>query len=627
LGFAQLESPCGDERNEVKGIIGVDVGGTFTDVVAVGDGEVVSRKVPTTPNQADGVTSGMRGVTADVFLHGTTSATNTLLEERGARVALVTDAGYEDLIEIARQDRPSLYDSSVDRPTPLVPRELRFDDPRDVTNADIVAVALLDSYLDPAGEEAVGARLSSPYVLSSVVSPEFREYERLATTVLSAYLTPSVADYLWSLDERLEMGTRLAMTSSGGLIPFSDAAGLAGRLVLSGPAGGVVAAAAVGIHHGHQSVISFDMGGTSTDVCRIVGGSPSVGTGNTVAGRVNRVPAVPIRTIGAGGGSIAWLDDGGALRVGPRSAGADPGPAVYGLGGRHVTVTDANVLAGHIPSSLALGGSVALDVAAGEAAATRLAAKSGLSPDRVVNGVLEVVDAHMERALRSVSVEEGADPRESVLVAFGGAGGLHASRLARRLGISKVLVPPLSGVLSALGLLLAAPRADSARTVMLEDETSDLEGVSAGVSDEASRRFAGMFGHTPSRVTITADMRYRGQSHELEVPADVDWPTLARRFHATHRDRFGFDRPGEQVEVVNVRATATGQPPLTWGDLPAAESAGEPIGAGDVWQRHSLPAGFGLDGPAVVVEENSATLLEEDDHMTVLDDGTLVIET
>jgi N-methylhydantoinase A/oxoprolinase/acetone carboxylase beta subunit len=289
----------------------------------------------------------------------------------------------------------------------------------------------------------------------------------MATTVLSAYLTPSVADYLNNLDSRVEVVTRLVMTSSGGLIPFAEGARLAGRLVLSGPAGGAVAAAALGAHHGHESVISFDMGGTSTDVCRITGGTPSVGTGHQVAGRVNRVPSVPIRTIGAGGGSIAWVDDGGALRVGPRSAGAIPGPAVYALGGNDLTVTDANVLAGHIPTDLALAGSVALDVVAAEAAAVRLAGEAELSVERVVAGVLEVVDAHMERALRSVSVELGADPRDSVLVAFGGAGGLHAGRLARRLGITKVLVPPHSGVFSALGLLLATPRSDSVRTVML----------------------------------------------------------------------------------------------------------------------------------------------------------------
>lgn len=607
--------------------VGVDVGGTFTDVVVVDDRDVTSHKVPTTANQADGVAAGVDTADIDVFLHGTTAATNTLLEERGARVALLTDRGFEDLIEIARQDRPSLYDSSVDRPIPLVPRHLRHDDPDNVMAADIVAVALLGSYLDPSGEEDLAARLSLPHVLSSVVSPEFREYERLATTVLSAYLTPSVADYMESLDRRLDIATRLVMTSSGGLIPFSDAAGLAGRLVLSGPAGGAVAAAAVGAHHGHDSVISFDMGGTSTDVCRIVGGTPSVGTGHEVAGRVNRVPSVPIRTIGAGGGSIAWLDEGGALRVGPRSAGANPGPAVYGLGGADLTVTDANVLIGHIPPGLALGGSVTLDVAKAEAVADRLAAMSGLSRDRLVAGVLEVVDAHMERALRAVSVEEGADPRQSVLVAFGGAGGLHASRLARRLGIGTVLVPPMSGVFSALGLLLAAPRADSARTVMLEVGSAALEAAFLQVGVEAGKRFRDMFGRSPSDVVVNGDMRYRGQSHELEVPSADSLETLAERFHQTHRDRFGFDRPGEPIEVVNVRATASGEPPLTWSDLPSVTTSADPNGAGGVWQRPSLPPGFALEGPAVIVEDDSATLLEADDRMNVLADGTLQVVT
>jgi N-methylhydantoinase A len=378
----------------VAAIIGVDVGGTFTDVVVVDEGRVAGLKVSTTPDQSEGVVSAVEGLSARMFLHGTTAATNTLLEERGAEVTLITDPGYEDLIEIGRQDRPSLYDSSVDRPDPLVPRQRRFSKPDDIGSAEIVAVCLLDSYRDPAGEEALAAAIPHPTVLSSVVSPEFREYERMATTVLSAYLTPSVADYLNNLDSRVEVVTRLVMTSSGGLIPFAEGAMLAGRLVLSGPAGGAVAAAALGAHHGHESVISFDMGGTSTDVCRITGGTPSVGTGHQVAGRVNRVPSVPIRTIGAGGGSIAWVDDGGALRVGPRSAGAIPGPAVYALGGNDLTVTDANVLAGHIPTDLALAGSVALDVVAAEAAAVRLAGEAELSVERVVAGVLEVVDAH-----------------------------------------------------------------------------------------------------------------------------------------------------------------------------------------------------------------------------------------
>jgi N-methylhydantoinase A len=609
----------------VAAIIGVDVGGTFTDVVVFDGGDLVGRKVPTSEDQSMAVADAVTSIDGEMFLHGTTAATNTLLEERGASVALVTDPGYEDLIEIGRQDRPSLYDPAVDRPQPLVPRGRRHSSPEAVTRGEIVAVALLDSYLDPSAEREIASRLELPVVLSSVVSPEFREYERLATTVLSAYLTPSVADYLGSLDEVIAVGTRLVMTSAGGLIPFSDAVGLAGRLLLSGPAGGAVAAAAVGSHHGYDSVISFDMGGTSTDVCRITGGVPSVGTGHHVAGRVNRVPSVPIRTIGAGGGSIAWVDEGGALRVGPRSAGAHPGPAVYGLGGSDLTVTDANVLAGHIPPDLELAGSVALVLDAGERAASRLANRAGLDIERAVAGVLEVVDAHMERALRSVSVEEGADPRESALVAFGGAGGLHAGRLARRLGIGTVLIPPHSGVFSALGLLMATPKADAAKTVMLDEGDGGLAGAFRRVSEDSGAGFLAMFGRHPVRTGISADMRYAGQSHELEVAAVRDWQEIGERFHSLHRERFGFDRRGEPIEVVNVRATSSGTAPLNWTDLPYLSEDLELQGRGDVWNRPTLPAGFILDGPATIVEENSATRLEEGDIMRVLADGTLEI--
>lgn len=605
--------------------MGVDVGGTFTDVVVLADGVLTGLKVPTTPDQSDGVAAALEGQRADVFLHGTTAATNTLLEETGADVALITDMGYEDLIEIARQDRPSLYDSSVDRPVPLVPRHRRVTSPDGVDGADIVAIALLDSYLDGSAEREMASSVPLPTVLASVVSPEFREYERLATTVLSAYLTPSVSRYLGTLDDRLDIPTRLVMTSAGGLVPFGEASGLAGRLVLSGPAGGAVAAAAVGSHHGQDSVISFDMGGTSTDVCRISGGILSVGTGHHVAGRVNRVPSVPIRTIGAGGGSVAWVDEGGALRVGPRSAGATPGPAVYGLGGAELTVTDANVLAGNIPSDLALGGTVQLDVAAGTEAAGRLAVSAGLDVDRAVSGVLDVVDAHMERALRSVSVEEGADPRQSALVAFGGAGGLHASRLARRLGMTRVLVPPHSGVFSALGLLLAMPRADSARTVMLEAGDGRLGASVSAVAEEARSSFTTMFRREPLEVSTTADMRYVGQSHELEVGLSGDWESIADDFHATHRSRFGFDRPTEPVEVVNVRAVATGAPPISWSDLPKAPEGQEPLADAGVFDRKTLPAGFEVSGPAAVVEDNSTTLLEVGDRLGVLDDGTMQI--
>lgn len=323
---------------------------------------------------------------------------------------------------------------------------------------------------------------------------------------------------------------------------------------------------------------------------------------------------------------MAWVDDGGALRVGPRSAGATPGPAVYGLGGEDLTVTDANVLAGHIPANLALGGSVRIDIEAGRAAAERLARRAGIDVDRAVSGVLEVVDAHMERALRAVSVEEGSDPRQSALVAFGGAGGLHASRLARRLGITRVLVPPHSGVFSALGLLLATPRADAVRTVMLDQGNDRLVPLVESVAAEARSGFAAMFHSEPDDVDVTADMRYVGQSHELEVPARGAWDDITTSFHATHSERFGFQRPDEAVEVVNLRAVATGKAPITWSDLPSVPGDSIPAGADGVWERKTLPAGFETQGPGVVVEENSATLLEEGDRLRVLGDGTLEIE-
>ncbi|HET8739870.1 MAG TPA: hydantoinase/oxoprolinase family protein [Acidimicrobiia bacterium] len=611
----------------MPGVMGVDVGGTFTDVVTFVDGELSGYKVPTTVDQSRAVAEAAATTAASVFLHGTTAATNTLLEGKGADVGLLTDPGFEDLIEIGRQDRPSLYDPAVDRPPPLVPRQRRSADPDQVGDAEIVAVVLIESYLDDSAERTLAGRVSRPTVLSSVVSPEFREYERVATTVLSAYLTPSVSRYLRALDETVSIPSRLVMTSSGGLIPFAEAADLAGRLVLSGPAGGVVAAAAIGANHGHRSVISFDMGGTSTDVCRISNGVPTVGTGHTVADRVNRVPSVPVRTIGAGGGSIAWVDQGGAMRVGPRSAGASPGPAVYGQGGVDLTVTDCNVLAGNIPVDLLLGGQLGLDLTAGRAAAERLSRQVGLDVERVVSGVLEIVDAHMERALRAVSIEEGADPRDAVLVAFGGAGGLHATRLARRLGIRTVLVPPHSGVFSALGLLLATPRADAVRTVMLTGGDSRLGPALQTVAGEATDRFVSMFDRSPEDVVLGVDARYRGQSHELEVAVDQpDWAALTTSFHRAHLERFGFERPGEEVEIVNVRAVATGVAPITWDDLPSIPEEGSAVASDGVWKRGSLPAGFSVDGPAVVVEDNSATLLEQGDHLEVLSDGTLRIE-
>ena len=499
-------------------VVGVDVGGTFTDVVVLDGQSVVGRKVRTTPDQSDGVAQALSGWIDDAttILHGTTAGTNALIEGRGATTALVTTRGFEDLLEIGRQARPSLYDPFVDRPVALSPRSLRIGYAGDVeaigalveqADPEAVAVALVRSYMDPSEEIHLGERLQDmvdvPVSVGALVSPQFREYERIATTVLNAYLTPELAGYLSSLDRRVGGGRRLVMTSSGGLLPFAAASAHAGRLVLSGPAAGVVAATSVGQAKGFESIISFDMGGTSTDVCRV--DDRAIPAGQSGTGRVNRVPAIPVRTIGAGGGSLAWVDDGGALRVGPTSAGADPGPAAYGRGGVMATVTDANVVLGRIPADLSLGGSVPLDIGAARHALGLLGAELGLEIDEVATGIIEVVDTHMERALRAVSVEEGVDPRNSVLVAFGGAGGLHATRLARRLGMRRTLIPPLSGVFSALGLLLASPSSDASRTVMLEEGSTRLAPMAEEILDEARGTFrsaprersAGASGHGP----------------------------------------------------------------------------------------------------------------------------------
>jgi N-methylhydantoinase A len=607
------------------------------------DGEsVAGHKVRTTRDQSDGVARALsdRIDDATTILHGTTAGTNALIEGRGAKTALVTTRGFEDLLEIGRQARPSLYDTYADRPAALSPRSLRFGYAGDVealtalveqAAPEAVAVALVRSYTDPSDEihlaERVQDMVDVPVSVGALVSPQFREYERIATTVLNAYLTPELAGYLSSLDRRVGGGRRLVMTSSGGLLPFSAASAHAGRLVLSGPAAGVVAATAVGRAKGFESIISFDMGGTSTDVCR-VDDRAIQSTGHSGAGRVNRVPAIPVRTVGAGGGSLAWVDDGGALRVGPTSAGAHPGPAAYGRGGLVATVTDANVVLGRIPADLSLGGSVPLDIEAARRALGLLGADLGLEIDEVAAGIIEVVDTHMERALRAVSVEEGVDPRNSVLVAFGGAGGLHATRLARRLGMTRTLIPPLSGVFSALGLLLASPSSDASRTVMLVEGSTRLASVTEEILDEAVRTYRSDHGSDPSSRRAWAEVRYAGQSHELPVRLVSDWARLRQEFEDVHQARFGFARAGEAIELVDVRAEVIGRSPITWADLPPIRASAAPMAPKrgqqvPVYSRVALAPGNEIEGPAVVIERDSAVWLELGDRMSVHVDGTL----
>ncbi|MCJ7725990.1 MAG: hydantoinase/oxoprolinase family protein [Acidimicrobiia bacterium] len=645
---------------------GADVGGTFTDV-AVWDGERLhTAKVPSTADQSEGVIGGIEaaGSPPGALLHGTTVATNALLERKGARTVLVTDAGFEDLLEIGRQDRPSLYDTSVVRPDPLAGRVHRIgvagrrdhlgrrDQPLDsdtladrlaALGPEAVAISLLYSYLDDADERALAAAIGAvlPDVVlsrSSEVVAEFREFERASTTVLNAYLGPITSRYLRSLSREaagsgIEPGISV-MRSSGGLIGLEEAARLPAAILLSGPAGGVVAATALGAALGREHIISFDMGGTSTDVCRIDHGRPEVAYERAIDGLPCRMPAVAIHTVGAGGGSIGWADAGGALRVGPRSAGSIPGPVSYGRGGAEPAVTDANLALGRIAAGAEFGGSLRLDAIAAGVALARLGRELGVAPDRVALGMVEVVEAHMHRAIRKVSVGEGSDPRKAALVAFGGAGGLHATALARRLEMDGVIVPPYAGVFSAVGLLLAPPRADAARTVMLTDGAG-LPEAAATVAAEASNALG-----SSGEVSTVADVRYRGQSHETSVPYRIGdaWETLAERFHAAHRQRNGFDRPDDPIEVVTVRAEAVGTPALRWDQLPAPAPQGvartgerkvlTPDGenTASVWWRPGLAPGDEVAGPAVVEEAEATTYLGGGERAIVHESGALEVE-
>jgi N-methylhydantoinase A/oxoprolinase/acetone carboxylase beta subunit len=588
--------------------IGSDTGGTFTDLVT-DDGRV--SKVPSTPDDPGAaVRAGMGELTSerpDVLAHGTTVATNALLERRGARVALVTTAGFGDVIEIARQDRPSLYDQTADRAEPVVPRSWRYEvterldaEGRPLIAVDLdslpelapeieaVAVCLLHSDLNPEHEQMVGKELSRRGVdvtRSSDVSPEFREYERMVTTAVNAYLRPRCRDYLRTLAGAAH--EVVVMTSAGGLIPALDAAERPATLLLSGPAGGVAAAAAIASVNGYPDAISFDMGGTSTDVCLIHGGRPAPAAEREIAGLPIRLPALDVHTIGAGGGSIARVDAGGALVVGPESAGAVPGPACYGKGGAEPTVTDANLVLGHITAATTFPGLGRLDVDAARTALTH----AGLDAD----GVIAVVNANMTQALRAVSVERGVDPRGLALVAFGGAGPLHACALADELDMACVLVPARAGVLSALGILAAPRRVDLVRSW---PHPTDHEGLESALDRLATETVAAL-GDPTATTERRVDCRYAGQSHELTVAS-------VGAFEDEHQRRNGYTRPGHPVEVVALRAAAWVDAPVSVIDLP-------------------VPNRAAADGPTVIAEADCTIWLPEGWRATLGEAGALVL--
>lgn len=636
--------------------LAVDVGGTFTDLVGWDGVRVLTGKVAsTTDDQSVGVVAGAEqlDMDADRFLHGTTVATNALLEHRGALTALVTSPGFRDVIEIGRQDRPSLYDSFADRAVPLVDRAHRFeaDDARDLDprwgDAEAIAISLLYGYEKGAAEQELAEAITTrwPHVavsLSSVVAPEFREFERTSTTVLNAYLSPETGRYLDRLGSRAAAaGLPRAievMRSSGGLIPIAEASAVPASILLSGPAAGVVAASAIGEVLGRNRLVSFDMGGTSTDVCRIENGRPEVLYERPVAGYPCRMPSVAIHTVGAGGGSVAWVDGGGSLRVGPRSSGATPGPACYGSGGTEPAVTDANVCLGRIDPTGTLAGSLPIHSKLSVVALTAVGQLLGLTAPETALGVTTVVEEIMAGAIRAVSIEQGADPRSGFLVAFGGAGGLHATALARRLDMAGVIVPPFSGVFSALGLLLSPPRADAARSNLLQDgDRLDTEiGAVSSVAEQRLRSGGG----TVEATAAFADVRYHGQSHETTVPYSPGdgWDALLDRFHRMHEERNGFARRDDPVEVVTVRAESVGRPLLSWSDLPAVRPVGEvdrptrPVltkaGAvtARVVNRAALGAGNEIVGPAIVEETEATTFLAPGERAVVHASGALEVE-
>jgi N-methylhydantoinase A len=556
--------PSGDQPgNSIArmAILGVDVGGTFTDAVLVDDGQLRTAKVPTGTRQEDSVLAaahavGARGI--ERFSHGTTIATNALLERKGVRTAFVATAGFEHLLHLRRQTRAHLYRPCAAHPEPLVPLDRCFGvrervgpdgvlipldlDSLPLIEAEAVAVCLLFSFREPEHErrlaEELRRRMPEAHIVAShEIAPEFREYERASTAAADAYLGPVLARYLGALGERcVEAGLPepLLMRSSGGVATLAEGAAHPALALLSGPAAGAVGAARVASLASVEAAISFDMGGTSTDVCWIAAGEVQRTNERMIGGLPIRLPSLDVHTVGAGGGSVAWVDPGGALRVGPESAGADPGPACYGRGGTRPTVTDANLVLGRVPATLP--GGLELDAAAAERALGEVDAED----------VIEIVNAEMLRALRTVSVERGHDPREAALVAFGGAGPLHACALAEELEIETVLVPAAAGMLSALGLVASDERRDHVRS-----HVTPLEDA----------------GELPREGE--ADLRYRGQAFELTVPLGGGAGAVAERFHAAHAERYGYADRKRTVELVAIRTAEIRPAPSL--ELPPSE--------------------------------------------------------
>jgi len=676
-------------------LLGVDVGGTFTDAVLLDDGTVHTAKVPTTPGEeSEGVMAAIEAVLAEAdagpgeveeFSHGMTVGTNALLEERGARTALIATRGFADLLEIARQDRPALYHLCAPKPTPLIAPELKLEaaertgpegivepladgEPERLaaalaeSGAESVAICLLFSYLDPTHERRIAeylrARLPDLHVSAShEVLPRFREYERASTTAIDAYLSPLLARYLGRLTDATAAAGLPApqvMLSSGGVAPAKEAARAGAWSVLSGPAGGAVGAGLLARLSGDGNALGFDMGGTSCDVCVVEDGAVRRADSRTIDGRPIQLPTVDVHTVGAGGGSVGWRDPGGALRVGPRSAGAVPGPACYGRDGTEPTVTDANLLLGNLAADSTLAGGVALDAGAAEGAVGALAEELGLGLLETAAGIVRVANQEMVRALRVVTVERGVDPRHFALLPFGGAGPMHAAAIAEELGIRSLLCPRAGGVLSAFGLCASDRRRDTARTVMLSGDALTADRIAAAVrdlrgspgadpdvdgpktpdiEDFSAHQHGGLAG---ARAEVVYGMRYSGQAFELPVPGDPepDPAALIARFEEAHEERYGHRDPDGEVVLVDIRLALVLDGPQP---RPAAASEGSleessrRVRFADEWidtpvLRGEPEAGRTATGP-VVFELPEATLVLPPGWSAAVDEfGTIKAE-
>ncbi len=637
-------------------LLGVDVGGTFTDAVVVAAGRVLTAKAPTTPSdQSEGVLAAVRAALeraqadagdVDAFAHGTTVATNALLEGRGARTALVATRGFEDVVELGRQARADLYRLCAAHPAPLVPPERRVAahertgpdgvlEPLEAAAAvdelvalepEAVAVCLLHAYRHPEHERALGDAIAEalPGVhvsLSHEVVGTFREFERAATTELDAALSPLLAAYLERLVARAReagLPAPAVMQSSGGLADAERAGAHAALTVLSGPAGGAAGAVWAAVAAGEPDALCFDMGGTSCDVCVIEDGSARESSGRRIGGRPVALPSLDLHTVGAGGGSIAWRDAGGALRVGPRSAGARPGPAAYGHGGEEPTVTDANVVLGLLGTASPLAGAIALDAEAARGAVGALAERLGLGVIECALGIRRVAGAEMARALRVMTVERGVDPRKLALLAFGGAGPLHAVALAEELDMTTILCPRASGVLAALGLVVSERRRDEQRSVLLSGEALTAGAVAEEIAGLAERARGGL-GEGDPAIRVVCELRYRGQAFELSIPTGEEPEPEALRdaFAAAHEEAYGYRDPEGEVELVTIRVTAATPGPELSADAGEGRGLEESTRTavfddGDEHEARVLTGepepGTSVDGPAIC-ELPEATLV------------------